>query len=479
MSQSSAWIHGVQRLEKHDRGDAQDRLRFGEHLASMPARQRARFSPTGLQQTLGLSLERLGDLLLAAVKAGLLEMSWDSHCAYCGSMVHGMGSLNLLEREFYCTLCEVDVSNELDDQVEINFRFASEVGGDQWDPFSSAEDYAHYCFSEHLEHSPAVKEFLESQAKRGFIGLEPGKTGHLSTVAKAGEKFRLISLENDARVYLNVTEGAPAGPIKLRLTPAGFEPIGAEVAPGRLEVELTNELGHRAGALLLYTDQARLGALLKAGPPKFHPFVSGKDMLNSQQFREFYPVQNLPADLGLNLRELTILFTDLKGSTELYGTTGDLAAYKLVRAHFEQLTEAVRLHRGAIVKTMGDAVMASFSRPKDALDAAIYMVRRLEELDLGDLPGRFGLKVGLHTGAAIAVNANQNLDFFGQTVNIAARVQGLAQAGEIWFSEAVFKDLEVSERLKALGAEPQAQVAQLRGVSASQQVYCLTVDAVV
>ncbi|MDT8445558.1 MAG: adenylate/guanylate cyclase domain-containing protein [bacterium] len=454
--------------------DPSNARRVLEKLDQLPPSKLARFSPTHLAQALGIETDRLNPLLLVGVKAGLLEMTWDNHCSYCGSLVHGQGSLNLLDTGFYCTLCEGDMTAHLDDQVEINFRLARELGEPDFDPFKDAPSYEAYCFSEHLRRSEPVAQFIENQAKRGFVGLDPGETGHLTAFAQVGERFRVISLENDARVYLNIVEGGPLGPVELRLTAAGFEPIGVEVGPGPLEVNLRNELGHRAGALLLYTDQAHLFGLIQAGPPQFTPFVSGKDMLNHQPFRELFPVQNLPVDLSLNLRDLTILFTDLKGSTELYGSTGDRQAYQLVHTHFDLLTQAVRQHRGALVKTMGDAIMASFSKASDALDAAFTMLRSIEEFNEGLGAGRLGLKVGLHSGAAIAVNANQSLDFFGQTINIAARVQGLAQAGEIRFTRPVMDQPEVLSRLQSLGPLPEPQEAKLKGVSGWHEVYCIT-----
>ena len=90
-----------------------------------------------------------------------------------------------------------------------------------------------------------------------------------------------------------------------------------------------------------------------------------------------------------------------------------------------------RAQLGALVKTIGDAVMASFVDPLDALRAALDMRAQIAQFNAeagGDL---IGVKIGLHAGACLAVTLNDRLDYFGQTVNIAARVQGLAAGDEI------------------------------------------------
>jgi len=308
------------------------------------------------------------------------------------------------------------------------------------------------------------------------MALEAGAQGRFYTHLEPGQQLRLMSLENDARTWLRAVAGAKSGPVSALLRPEGFETVSVEVAPGELEIEVANLTGQKAGFLLILTDTKMVCEILGHHPSKMRPFVSGKEMLNSKSFRELFPVQNLPLDLSLKLRDLTLLFTDLKGSTELYSRTGDVSAYKLVRRHFELLTQGVKRSGGAIVKTMGDAVMASFSKPAQGLDAAFLMMESLAQLNrsLAGPEAALGLKVGLHSGAAIAVNANQSLDFFGQSVNIAARVQGLAQAGEIWFTRPVFDDPGVQQRLAQWGLKPEPSETWLKGVAGPQAVFRLS-----
>ena len=141
------------------------------------------------------------------------------------------------------------------------------------------------------------------------------------------------------------------------------------------------------------------------------------------------------------------MFTDLKGSTALYGRIGDAAAYHLVREHFAFLSETVREHQGAIVKTIGDAVMASFADPGDALAAALAIQKNVAAFNKAQKSSDIVIKLGLHEGPAIAVTLNERLDYFGTTVNMAARLQGESRGGDIVLSEEFAADPGVQEWL--------------------------------
>jgi class 3 adenylate cyclase len=98
-----------------------------------------------------------------------------------------------------------------------------------------------------------------------------------------------------------------------------------------------------------------------------------------------------------------------------------------------------------VVKTIGDAVMASFGDPANAVKAALAMQARIADHDLV-------LKLGVHVGPSVVVNMNDRLDYFGSTVNMAARLQGQSQGGDIVLSRAVADDPAVRPLLAPLAA---------------------------
>jgi len=194
----------------------------------------------------------------------------------------------------------------------------------------------------------------------------------------------------------------------------------------------------------------------------FDPYVSGGALLARQTFRRLFRSERVDEKEGLGIRQITFLFTDLKGSTAMYERLGDLNAYALVREHFALLNAAVHQHSGAVVKTIGDAVMAVFSRPSDAISAALNIFEEIDRFNGDNVRPGIILKMGAHCGPSIAVTLNDNLDYFGQTVNVAARVQSLAEAGQVCISEALYSAPGVSDLLAGRGVV--AFDAPLRGV---------------
>ena len=141
------------------------------------------------------------------------------------------------------------------------------------------------------------------------------------------------------------------------------------------------------------------------------------------------------------MRNVALLFTDLKGSTAMYEKIGDATAYSVVRDHFDYLFGVIEKHSGAVIKTIGDAVMAAFSRPVDALEAALEMQERVAELNKNLSPKpAVVLKIGIHAGPSIAINGNGIMDYFGTTVNVAARVQNESAGGDVVVTEGILCD---------------------------------------
>jgi class 3 adenylate cyclase len=202
-------------------------------------------------------------------------------------------------------------------------------------------------------------------------------------------------------------------------------------------------------------------------------FLSAKRLLSNQTFRDIYRKDTLSVDQRLKITSLTFVFTDLRGSTELYERVGDLAAFDLVKAHFNVLNEIIAAEGGAVVKTIGDAVMATFPTPDRGLAAALKMREAMRKLNQDRGGEDLLLKIGVHEGPCIAVTLNDRQDYFGQTVNIASRVQGLASSREIFATSSVVKDAKASSVLDVTGIQPMPYKAQLRGVSDRVSVYAI------
>ncbi|HEY4002273.1 MAG TPA: DUF5939 domain-containing protein, partial [Candidatus Xenobia bacterium] len=438
--------------------------RFAQVVPGLADWDLCRINPMAFATRHGFSANEVVDLLVASTKAGIFDVEWNHVCPACGAIQMTRDSIDRLESsDMRCELCDLDVHVALDDEVEVAFTINSSVRQLAVDPFAHAMDYQRYFFSSSFERKPEVRQYIQSTLI-DFVPLPPGRTGKIEATFEPDVTYRVVSLDSHAVIWLRPAEEG-AHDVDVELLPEGLARTEYTVAPGRVNVHLHNGTHRKVAFSLMRIDWDHLMDLLERYPHQRHPFLSAKRLLNSQVFRDLFRVQTTEASLHLQLRSLTLLFTDLKGSTALYDRVGDLEAWRLIQDHFRVLSRVVREHSGAIIKTMGDAIMAAFSTPVDAVEAAIDMLAAMDELNRTSSQDVLGLKIGLHEGPAVAINADQRVDYFGQTVNIAARVQALADAGEIVMTDTLYRSVGVANILGRLDAVRSEMEAELKGVS--------------
>ena len=211
--------------------------------------------------------------------------------------------------------------------------------------------------------------------------------------------------------------------------------------------------------------------------------LTGERVIAMPAFRRLCPEQLLRPGDDVEIGRVAIVFTDLQGSTKLYDALGDATAFHLVRDHFAFLSERVERHNGFIVKTVGDAVMAAFHDPADAVRAVLSIQDEVADFNRGRSDGGVILKLGLHLGSCIAVTAGGVLDYFGSAVNTASRLEHQCRGGEVIVSDAVLADSEAREALKGrMVTEDSATLARaqragpLRAGRRGQGHHCLTDD---
>jgi class 3 adenylate cyclase len=413
------------------------------------------------------------DLFLHAARSGLFEMHWDVLCPQSGMVLESFGTLRTLKTHYVCGLCDVSGDTDLDDFIEVTFSLSPTLRRLSFhDPdVLSVEDY-HWMlrFSESCRLPGLPVRFLDflKGVTRAMTFLPPGATTAMRIDVGPGA-LAGINIATQAAFMLPVA-GEPIADQTLRVSydGQGFFPHSSALSTGPALVEVENT-GAVRGSLLLLNWPPEVVAMETKPALDFDPYVSGGMLLARESFRRLFRSERVDEKEGLGIRQVTLLFTDLKGSTSMYQRLGDLNAYALVREHFAFLHQVAARHSGAIVKTIGDAVMAVFSRPADAVSAALHIVEETGRFNRQhDGPGII-LKLGAHCGPSIAVTLNDNLDYFGQTVNVAARVQSLADAGEICITEALHAAPGVKELLA--GRTVFEFDAPLRGVEGSAHVY--------
>jgi class 3 adenylate cyclase len=408
------------------------------------------------------------DLFLHATSVGLFEMDWFLLCPLCSCVIDSFRALRNLDSHCHCNVCHVDFDAALDDQIAAGFTLNPDIRRIAYhDPQQlSVEDYSFRYRSaiEGLIPDDTPFTVVKQMITKALAYVEPGATTTLDVDAEAGALLG-TSPDGDATFLFPIDPALSPGEQRFEIScnEDACNMVDGSVAPGRVIFDITN-----TGAKRLAFSVWQLPPGITEPPPlHFAPFLSGKRLLTSQTFRDLFRSESTSE--GIGIKDITLLFTDLKGSTALYDRIGDLNAFALVQQHFDRLQEVTVRNDGAIIKTIGDAVMAAFRDPAHAVRAALDMRREIGAVNLGAPDRELILKIGLHRGAAIAVTLNDRLDYFGQTVNIAARVQHLADADEIYLSEDTYASEGVGKQLESFPVE--AKTARLRGVNQEIPVF--------
>jgi class 3 adenylate cyclase len=407
---------------------------------------------------------------LHAARLGLFELSWNVVCPGCGGVLGEGATLKTVGHDDYvCALCATGYEPSLDAMVEVTFtvsRRARRIAAHDPNELPFVE-YFRQIFWASAMNLPAELDQVVNGVTLDTLELPAGEKAQLSLQLPA--QF-LIVFEPVTHVaqFINVTGEPTRERQNLSIVFTGIKTptTTIEMRPGPLRLSFENRTGERLlPGLWIAGDE--LHHLLDLR----HPFLSAKRLLANQIFRDLYGTDTLDPEQRLKITSLTFLFTDLRGSTVLYERVGDLAAFDIVRAHFSVLHEIVAAQHGAVVKTIGDAVMATFHSPEHAVAAALKMREAMHTLNAERGSEDLQLKIGIHEGPCLAVVLNDRQDFFGSTVSIASRVQGLATSRAIWATGPVVQNAQTSSLLAKEGLAPVAQQRALRGIADDYAVY--------
>lgn len=385
--------------------------RFEHHFRTARPNELARLRAFELADRWGISRDAVLDALLHAVQVGAVELFWSVRCVRCYGQVAGGRLLSDLADHAECAGCKVQTNVDLGSNVEVLFAPHPSVATDL---------DANFCtiFPKSSPAQLAVLTLSPGQRVSAPVRLAPGDWTFGPGRALPDMQVHAGDSGDDT---LRFEAGRPA-----------------QVRAGPLVLDVTNDSPDPQRVFL-----TRVGGAI--------PMVPASLLTTKDAFRRQLSHQVLAPDLRVGVRSVAIVFTDLSGSTAMYEELGDAAAFAVVRDHFAVLRAAASKHGGTVVKTIGDAVMAVFYDAPAAAQSAFDMLEDFNAwvvtLGLAHPPQ---LKVGLHVGSALVVHSDQSgLDYFGGTVNLAARAQGAAEAGEVVWTDAV----HAQERARAVVAE--------------------------
>jgi len=417
----------------------------------------------------GLNEQRVISAFLQAARLGLFELSWNVLCPGCSGVLDAGTSLKTVRDHEYCAFCSAGYEPTLDETVEVTFTVSPRVrhiAAHAPNELSFQEYHRQIFFGSGVDLPDDYLQRME-RIMLDAVELPAGEKAQVSLQLPVGSVI-LFDPVTHAAHYLEI-KGEPTS--ERRTLAFAYNKVKAptettEIQPGPVRITLENRSQDRVlpGLWLLSPEMNDMIGRRRS-------FLTAKRLLTNQTFRDLYRTDTLDIDQRLKITSLTFLFTDLKGSTDLYERVGDLVAFDLVRSHFLALNDIVADESGAVVKTIGDAVMATFPTPDRAVAAALRMREAMADLNRQRNSEDLLLKIGIHEGPCLAVNLNERQDYFGQTVNIASRVQGLAATRSILTTAPVVNYPQAAEILKASGLTPTSEQRAVRGIAGEVAIY--------
>ena len=393
--------------------------------------------PYALADHWGAARRQVLHLCLAATRRGLLDLRWDVVCPMCRGVKASASQLNEVHDQAHCPSCRMDFNVDFDHALEVTFRPHTAIRPVQ---------LIDYCVG-----GPQLTPHIVAQQI-----IAPGETRRVDVALDLGaHRVRARSKVPQAvtgNLELHVTADPaehPTSAITIHAHAGGWSADRNVVTP-TATITIANETSAVQGIVIerqAWNDQA----------------VTATDVSTMQAFRDWFASHALRPDVQLGISSLAILFTDLRGSTQLYRLIGDTPAFERVLEHFDVLRRGVEAHAGALIKTIGDAIMAAFLDPAQGVAAALDILQSMAELNRtrADYPLR--LKLGLHAGPAIAVTLNERLDYFGTTVNMASRLEGQAQGDDLIVSSDVMRQPAVQRLLSERRVSVEEFSAHLKG----------------
>lgn len=425
-----------------------------EYLVMRDDNSVAQIRPHRLSREWGVSTEEALRFCLFATKAGLMNLRWTLLCPNCRVGKAEFDTLRDVQEKVHCDLCGVYYDVNFDRYVELRFSVH---------PVIRQAEANTYCMG-----GPAVTPHVWTQKN-----LSPGEQVRIPFPEEAsgltGGQLRLRVLRHNHKVNFTpamvpaATINSPNCVTALNLNTGGWEHTDyPAVAPGQ-ELAVQNNCEEEVIVALEQTDWDA-------------DVVTAALVTSMQEFRDLFSSEVLAPGHQVGVESLTVFFSDLRNSTVLYENAGDAPAYGYVRRHFEYMTKHISAHGGSVVKTIGDAVMATFYTPEGALRASLAIQENVSEINKGLLEGEYiSVKIGLHYGPAIVVNFNDRLDYFGRTINIAARVETASMGDDIVMSRTCYLRPGIVAMLEAGVASQQITVqtftANLKGIVDEFQLY--------
>lgn len=361
-----------------------------------------KINPKKTAKDTGLKTHEVIEQLTKLTQSGYLALTWDVICPHCRGPQLEAAKLRFVAESTICQSCDLEFSTQSDQSIEVTFKPQSkfrEIGS------------ITYCAAEPAKKSHILMNWPASEMQSAKIDLKPGT-------------YRARTLHSKKECAVKV-EDKTASKQKINLD---FKQPLMTLASGETEISYTgSEKDFFVFESLAWSDERYLAG----------------EALSNTHIRTLVNDDLLKSGVKLDIGEQIILFTDIVGSTPMYKRLGDNKAFIAVQDHYVEIENIIKANSGVVVKFIGDAVMAAFT------DASLAFKANQEiHSAFKNNKDSLVLRTSFHIGQVLCVNMNVGLDYFGQTVNTAAKLQGWADGFETAVSEQTLQRVPESQRLQ-------------------------------
>ena len=354
-----------------------------------------------LAERFGLPLNDVLKVCVRMVKDGDLTLSWDVICPHCRSARGESNSIAGLSENNSCEPCGTIFGIDQEESIEVVFHVSPKLRNIQKVVFCAAEPAKKKHIKLHQDFAPGVTKKFQMHLPDGT--------------------YRLRAKNSNQSVYIDLKTGDSR---------KEFAWDGSDAERITCNNNFSFTLSNRNTKTESFTLEEAWW---------FKDRLLSGEALSNPLIREIFSEDHLQVGLKLNVGTQVILFTDIVGSTPLYKNLGDALSLKAVQSHYKEVSEIIQKHDGVIVKYIGDAVMAAFLDLEKAMLCSVEIHKKFSS-DRADTPIR--LRASFHEGKVLCANMNVGLDYFGNTVNQAAKIQKYANAHEIAVTEEDWQRLQ-------------------------------------
>ncbi len=382
---------------------------FLEHASDLEV---ARIRPIALAERFKLNPNQVVNACLEGTRLGIFSLLWDIMCPSCRIPADIQETLATIKDHGFCEACNLNFGIDLSESVELIFRVHPEI---------REVVTATYCIG-----GPAWSRHVVAQVRLA-----------------AGERFACD---------LNLSEGAymvrgPQLPFTVHFRVGHNEGVRRiELSLARPPAETRIQLPVGSQVIHLCNDSATDQQIRIERTADRHDALSAAKASTMALFRELFPSEVLSSDQIVSVAHITVMRIKIHGSQQLYETQGDGAAFNRIRRLLDAILRSVRTNDGAVVKTIGEGVLASYSDPKSAMLTALELIR-------SPLDAELRLSASVHSGTAMVATVDERLDYFGKTLKTLDQLVEVASPQTITATSTVteledVQDLVAEQRLE-------------------------------